>query len=81
MCKSYTTIIISTGHKYDNGTVVKEATCTEKGQKAYKCSKCSFVKLEDIAATGHKYGEAVVLEEATWYNTWQTGSEVRSLRR
>jgi hypothetical protein len=36
-------------HKWDDGTVTKEPTTTEKGEKTYKCTVCDFAKKEDIA--------------------------------
>lgn len=40
-------------HTWDNGTVEKEATCTENGVKVYKCISCTETKSEVIEATGH----------------------------
>lgn len=52
-------------HKWDEGTVTKEATCTEKGEKTYVCTVCGEKKTEDIAALGHEWGEWEELREAT----------------
>ena len=41
-------------HVWDEGTVVTEATCTEEGERAYKCS-CGETKTEKIPALGHNY--------------------------
>ena len=42
-------------HNWDNGTVTKEATCTEKGEKLYtcQCKGCNVTKKEEIAAKNH----------------------------
>ena len=42
-------------HKWDNGTVTKEATCTDKGEKVFKCqcTGCTATKKEEIAAKNH----------------------------
>lgn len=42
-------------HKWDNGTVTKAATCTEKGEKEFKCqcTGCTATKKEEIAAKNH----------------------------
>ena len=40
-------------HSWDNGTVTKEATCSESGTLVYSCSGCSETKTEDIAKLAH----------------------------
>ena len=35
--------------------LAKSPTCTEKGSKTYKCSKCGETKIEEIPATGHTW--------------------------
>lgn len=43
-----------TGHTQDDGTVTKEATCTETGILTYKCTVCDEVlNTEEIPAAGH----------------------------
>ena len=45
---------ISCAHTADDGTVTKEATCTEDGEKSYKCSKCGEdMGVKTVPATGH----------------------------
>lgn len=49
------------GHTWDEGTVTKAATCTEKGEKTFRCTVCDkedAVKTEEIAALGHDWDEA-----------------------
>lgn len=36
------------GHDWDEGTVTKEPTATEKGERTYACSRCTATKTEDI---------------------------------
>lgn len=36
-------------------SLTKSPTCTEKGSKTYKCSKCGETKVEEIPATGHTW--------------------------
>ena len=40
-------------HKWDDGKVTKEATCTEAGEKTYTCTVCGATKVVAIAALGH----------------------------
>lgn len=40
--------IAALGHAWDEGTVTKEATPTEKGEKVYKCTRCDATRKEDI---------------------------------
>ena len=48
------TVIKATGHKYDDGKITKQPTCTETGVKTYICSECGATKTETIKATSHK---------------------------
>lgn len=52
-------VIPATGHKWDNGKVTTEATCTEKGVKTFTCTVCGKTRTEDIAANGHKWVDVV----------------------
>lgn len=59
----------SEGHVHDfTGvkTVVKEATCTEKGLMTIACSEpgCGSVKKIETAAVGHSFGEWTIKKEA-----------------
>ena len=45
-------------HEHDwqeQTSLTKSPTCTEKGSKTYKCSKCGETKVEEIQATGHTW--------------------------
>ena len=45
-------------HEHDwqeQTSLAKSPTCTEKGSKTYKCSKCIETKVEEIPATGHTW--------------------------
>ena len=46
-------------HEWNEGEVVKEATCTEEGEKAYECGLCGEEKTEAIATLAHEYVEGV----------------------
>lgn len=52
-------------HKYDNGTVIKEATCNDTGIKSFKCTLCGNSKEETIPCTSHNYEEKIT-EDATF---------------
>lgn len=45
-------------------TVIKEATCTEKGIKEIKCS-CGYLDSEEIPIIAHKFGEWIIVKEAS----------------
>ena len=60
-----TKTIPAAGHKWNEGTVTKEATCTEAGEKTYTCDVCGETKTEAIPAAGHKWNEGTVTKEAT----------------
>ena len=58
---------VHTEHKWDEGVVTKEATCTEAGEKTYTCTVCKETKTEKIEAAGHKYStEWTIDKEATY---------------
>lgn len=45
-------------HEHDwqeQTSLTKSPTCTEKGSKTYKCSKCGETKVEEIPAIGHTW--------------------------
>ena len=45
-------------HEHDwqeQTSLAKSPTCTEKGSKTYKCSKCGETKVDEIPATGHTW--------------------------
>lgn len=50
-------------HSWDNGTVTKEATCTEDGEMTYTCILCGETRTEVIPG-GHK-----------WESDWSTTDE------
>ena len=53
--KSGTTIGKTNNHKWNEGKVTKEATCTSKGEKTYTCDVCGTTKTEEIPTTEHKF--------------------------
>ena len=45
-------------HEHDwqeQTSLVQSPTCTEKGSRTYKCSKCGETKVDEIPATGHTW--------------------------
>ena len=57
---------VHTEHKWDEGVVTKQATCTEAGEKTYTCTVCNATRTEKIEAAGHKYStEWTIDKEAT----------------
>ena len=45
----------TTSHSWNNGTITKNPTCTEKGEKTFNCTRtgCTATKTEEVAAKGH----------------------------
>ncbi len=60
-------VIKATGHKWNNGSVTTEPTCTTQGEKTYVCEVCYEAKSEIVPATGHK--EVVIPAIAPTYTT------------
>lgn len=52
-------------HEWDDGTVIKEATCTEEGSKTVTCSIGGETKTVTIDKLGHKYGDWTVTTKPT----------------
>lgn len=55
-------------HTWDEGTVTKAATCSEKGVKTYTCTGCKETKTEDIAIDpdNHTWDEGKETTKATY---------------
>ena len=49
-------------HLYGEGTVTKEATCTESGIRDYVCATCKQEKTEVIPKLPHTYGEWIITD-------------------
>lgn len=42
-----------TGHSWNEGRVIQEATCQKEGQKVFSCNNCGDTRTETLAKTGH----------------------------
>ena len=42
-------------HKWNDGIILQQATCTKQGLKEYTCLTCNTIKTETIKALGHDY--------------------------
>ena len=51
-------------HSWGSGTVTKEPTCTESGERTYTCS-CGETRTETISALGHQWSDWTIVKEAT----------------
>lgn len=49
-------------HEYDKGTITKQPTCTEEGEKTFTCSLCEETKTESVAKKSHTYKETITKE-------------------
>ena len=63
------TVIPTTEHAWDEGTVTTPASCTEPGAKTLTCTACKATKTETIPATGH----TEVIDEAVAPTCTETG--------
>ena len=52
-----TVIQCSGGHSMDGGSVTKQPSCTEPGEKTFTCTVCGFRRTETIPPLGHTAGE------------------------
>lgn len=55
--KTERTAVAGTGHKIENSTVTKQATCTEAGSQTGICSVCGKEVTQEIPALGHSFSE------------------------
>jgi len=62
-------------HSWNDGTVTKEANCTEEGEMTYACSGCDETKTEAIPATGHTE-KTVNAKKATYFAKGYTGDTI-----
>ena len=51
------------GHKWDNGKVTTEPTCTEEGVKTFQCMVCGKTKTEKVSALGHNWNEDFTVDK------------------
>ena len=52
--------LAATGHAWDEGEVIKAASCKETGTTKYKCNNmCGETKTEEVAKTAHNYKEEI----------------------
>ena len=57
-------------HTWDNGTVTKQPTCKDTGEKTYTCTTCGETKVETLAKTDdHSYGSWVTVDDNTHKHT------------
>ncbi|MBQ1967375.1 MAG: fibronectin type III domain-containing protein, partial [Clostridia bacterium] len=53
-------VIAKTGHAWDEGEVIKAASCKEEGKMKYKCNNmCGETKEETVKKTDHNYKEVI----------------------
>ena len=56
--------VAALGHKWDNGTVTKPATCTEEGEMTYACS-CGATRTAPIPQIDHELEDVVTAPTCT----------------
>ena len=77
-----------TAHAWNKGTVTKEPSCKESGEKTYACSDCGATKTESMAknenhnfgawekadGTNHKHACTICGKEESAAHTWNSGT-------
>ena len=63
------------GHKWDEGKIIKEATCITTGEKVYTCNVCGEIKTEEIPLTDHDI-ELQNVKDASCEENGYTGDKV-----
>ena len=51
------------GHKWNEGKITTEPTCTEEGVKTFQCMVCGKTKTEAVAALGHNWNEDFTVDK------------------
>lgn len=67
--------IFALDHNWNDGEIVKEASCIESGEKVYTCARCKKTKVDIILAKGHTDTEKEREKEATCEENGYTGDE------
>ena len=62
---TYKEIINSTGHNYENIKIVKEASCTSKGELQSICNKCNNIKTIYLDVKEHSYDMGIIIKDST----------------
>ena len=58
------------GHKWNEGKITTQPTCTEEGVKTFQCMVCGKTKTEKVSALGHDWAEDFTVDkEATCEET------------
>ena len=58
------------GHKWNDGKITTQPTCTEEGVKTFQCMVCGKTKTEKVSALGHDWDEDFTVDkEATCEET------------
>ena len=58
------------GHKWNDGKITTQPTCTEEGVKTFQCMVCGKTKTEKVSALGHDWAEDFTVDkEATCEET------------
>lgn len=47
---------ITSAHTWNSGSVTKQPTCTEEGEKTFTCTGCKATKKESVDKLDHKFG-------------------------
>ena len=51
-------------HKWNDGKILQQATCTKQGLKEYTCLTCNKIKIETIKTLGHDYPNNWTIDKA-----------------
>lgn len=62
------------GHNYDNGTITKQASCTEDGLIVFSCADCSATKTVNIPKLGHSVKNVYEVSPTCTENGTTTGT-------
>ena len=62
-------------HVWNNGTVTKQSTCTNAGEKTFTCTGCGKIKTERIDATGHNWKQEWKSDETHHWHECANGCD------
>lgn len=69
---SYVVEILPANDVHDlQETVIKESTCTEKGEGIKKCTRCDYTEEVSYEATGHHYRMTHTTEGSCWHEGYE----------
>jgi hypothetical protein len=67
-------------HVWGAWSTVKEATCTDRGERQRTCTICGETDKENVPSTGHRYKQSSEDSQYTYYRCWVCGATMKKAK-